>query len=50
MKPGELDKRFQELTKYATAAERLNDSGLHKELKRRLVETALEAEITDHLG
>lgn len=49
-KPDELDKLVQELTKNATAAELLNDSGLLKELKKRLVETALEAEMTDHLG
>ncbi len=49
-KPDELDKLVQELTKNATAAEVLTDSGLLKELKKRLVETALEAEMTDHLG
>ncbi|PJA76488.1 IS256 family transposase [bacterium CG_4_9_14_3_um_filter_65_15] len=49
-KPDEVDKLVRELTKNATAEELLNDSGLLKELKKRLVETALEAELTDHLG
>jgi len=45
-----LDKLITELTKDATAEELLKDSGLLKELKKRLLETALEAEMTEHLG
>lgn len=37
-------------TKSATAEELLSDSGLLKDLKKRLIESALEAEMTDHLG
>ena len=48
--PDKLDKLVEELTKDATAEELLKDSGLLKELKKRLVETALEAEMTEHLG
>lgn len=48
--PDEVDKLVGELTKNATAAELLKDGGLLKDLKKRLVETALEAEMTDHLG
>ena len=49
-KPDDIDKLVQELTKNATAEELLKDSGLLKELKKRLVEVALEAEMTEHLG
>lgn len=49
-KPDELDKIIDELTQNATAEELLRDGGLLKELKKRLIETALEAEMTDHLG
>lgn len=48
--PDKLDQLVEELTKDATAEELLKDSGLLKELKKRLVETALDAELTDHLG
>ena len=48
--PDKLDKLISELTKDATAEELLKDSGLLKELKKRLLETALEAEMTEHLG
>ncbi len=48
--PDKLDKLITELTKDATAEELLMDSGLLKELKKRLLETALEAEMTEHLG
>lgn len=48
--PDKLDKLVEELTQDATAEELLKDSGLLKELKKRLVETALDAELTDHLG
>lgn len=43
-------KLIEELTKDATAEELLNDAGLLMELKKRLIETALDAEMTDHLG
>ena len=49
-KPDDIDKLVQELTRNATAEELLKDSGLLKELKKRLVESALEAEMTEHLG
>jgi putative transposase len=49
-KPDDIDKLVQELTRNATAEELLKDSGLLKELKKRLVEVALEAEMTEHLG
>ena len=49
-KPDELDDLIGDLTKDATAAELLRDGGLLKELKKRLIETALEAEMTEHLG
>jgi len=49
-KPDKLDKIIDDLTQDATAAELLRDGGLVKELKKRLIETALEAEMTDHLG
>jgi len=48
--PDKLDKLITELTRDATAEELLKDSGLLKELKKRLLETALEAEMTEHLG
>jgi hypothetical protein len=48
--PDKLDKLVGELTQDATAEELLKDSGLLKELKKRLVEAALDAEMTDHLG
>ncbi len=49
-KPDDIDKLVGELTKNATAEELLKDSGLLKELKKRLVEAALDAEMTEHLG
>jgi putative transposase len=49
-KPDRLDEIISDLTKDATAEELLSDSGVLRELKKRLVETALEAELTDHLG
>ena len=48
--PDELDKVIQELTRNATAADVLRDPNVLKDLKKRLVEAALEAEMTDHLG
>lgn len=48
--PDELDKVIQELTRNATAADVLRDANVLKDLKKRLVEAALEAEMTDHLG
>ena len=48
--PLHLDEIIADLTKDATAEELLSDSGVLKELKKRLVETALEAEMTEHLG
>lgn len=46
----ELDGLLDELTKNTTAAELLSSAGALKELKKRLIERALEAEMTDHLG
>jgi len=46
--PDKPDKLITELTKDATAEELLKDSGLLKELKKRLFETALEAEMTNN--
>jgi putative transposase len=48
--PDKLDSLVKELTKDATAEELLKDSGLLKELKKRLIESALDAEMTEHLG
>ena len=48
--PNDIDKLVDELTKNATAEELLKDGNVLKDLKKRLVETALEAEMTDHLG
>lgn len=48
--PDRVDDLINELTKDATAEELLKDSGLLKDLKKRLIERALDAEITDHLG
>jgi putative transposase len=48
--PDQLDKIIQELTRDTTAAELVNDSNVLRELKKRLVEAALEAEMDDHLG
>jgi putative transposase len=48
--PDQIDKVIQELTRNATAAELVNDPSVLRELQKRLVEAALEAEMTDHLG
>jgi len=48
--PDKLDSLIDELTQDATAEELLKNGSLLKELKKRLVETALEAEMTDYLG
>lgn len=48
--PDDLDRAIQELTRNATAAELLNDAKVLQALKKRLVEAALEPEMTDHLG
>jgi putative transposase len=48
--PDQLDKIIHELTRDATAAELVNDANVLRELKKRLVEAALEAEMNDHLG
>jgi len=48
--PDQIDKVIQELTRNATAAELVNDPTILRELQKRLVEAALEAEMTDHLG
>ena len=49
-KPDEVDKLVEELTKHSTAAELINDGNVLKDLKKRLIEAALEAEMIDHLG
>ena len=49
-KPDKLDDLLDQLTENATAAEILKDGGLLKELQKRFIERALEAEMTDHLG
>lgn len=41
---------LDQVTAKRSAAEVLKDGGLLKELKRRLIETALNAEMTEHLG
>lgn len=46
----ELDDLLDELTKSTPAAELLSDAGALKEMKKRLIERALEAEMTEHLG
>lgn len=48
--PDDLDKLLDHLTKDATAEELLSNAGALKEMKKRLIERALEAEMTDHLG
>ena len=45
-----LDELVDELLKNQSAEEALGDSGALKELKKRLVEKALEGELTEHLG
>ncbi len=50
-KPDDPTQRLiDELTKDATAAELIKDGSVLKDLKKRLMEAALEAEMTDHLG
>jgi putative transposase len=49
-KPDDLDKLLDKLTESATAEELLSNAGALKEMKKRLIERALEAEMTDHLG
>ena len=48
--PSRVDGLIDELTKDTTAEALLKDGGLLKELKKRLIEAALDAELTDHLG
>ena len=50
MKQEELDTMLDELVKDRTPEEILGESGLVKELTKRLVERALEGEMTAHLG
>jgi putative transposase len=45
-----LDKVLDALTEDATAEELLSESGLLNELKKRLVERVLDAEMKEHLG
>ena len=45
-----LDELVDELLKNQSPEEALSDSGALKELKKRLVEKALEGELTEHLG
>jgi len=49
-KPDKLDKVLDALTEDVTAEEILKDGSLLKELQKRFIERALEAEMTDHLG
>ncbi len=49
-KEDNLDKVLDALTEDATAEELLSESGLLNELKKRLVERVLDAEMKDHLG
>lgn len=49
-KPDQLDKLLDALTTDATAEEILKDGSILKELQKRFIERALEAEMTDHLG
>jgi len=48
--PDKLDEILDALTENATAEEILKDGSLLKELQKRFIERALEAEMTDHLG
>jgi len=48
--PDKLDKLLDALTEDATAEEILKDGSILKELQKRFIERALEAEMTDHLG
>ena len=49
-KPDRLDELVDELLKNQSPEEILGESGALKELKKRLVEKALEGELTEHLG
>jgi putative transposase len=49
-KPDKLDELLDELTQNATAEEILKDGSVLKEIQKRFIERALEAEMTDHLG
>ena len=49
-KPDKLDKLLDALTENATAEEILKDGSILKELQKRFIERALEAEMTNHLG
>lgn len=49
-KPDKLDELIDSLTENATAEEILKDGSILKELQKRFIERALEAEMTDHLG
>ena len=49
-KEDNLDKVLDALTEDATAEELLSESGLLNELKKRLVERVLDAEMKEHLG
>ena len=49
-KPDRVDDMLAELVKGKTPDEILGENGLLKELTKRLVESALEGEMTDHLG
>jgi putative transposase len=48
--PDDLDKLLDQLTEDSTAEELLSNAGALKEMKKRLIERALEAEMIDHLG
>lgn len=49
-KADKLDELLDQLTENTTAAEIMKDGGLLKELQKRVIERALDAEMTDHLG
>ncbi len=49
-KRDKLDELLDKLTENATAAEILKDGSVLKEIQKRFIERALEAEMTDHLG
>lgn len=49
-KKDNLDKALDALTQDRTAAEILQDGSLLKELQKRFIERALEAEMVDHMG
>ncbi len=49
-KPDRVDDMLAELVKGKSPDEILGEHGILKELTKRLVESALEGEMTDHLG